>query len=276
MIENVSGARVDPAFLEALASLVGLALERAQFASRIAEADAQMRTEELKSALLSSVSHDLRTPLTAISASASSLIAFGNRIDDETSQALLRGIVDECDRLNRFTANLLELSRLQAGGDAISGQVLSVNDVVRAVVQRLRQRFTDRTIEIRPADPYILVVADTALFELAVTNIVQNALIYSEPNTRVSIESNTDDEFCRLTVTDEGYGIPSAQQERVFERFFRVRRTETSPQGSGLGLAIARGFVEAFGGRIALQSPVKDMKGTRMTISLPIYVEARA
>jgi len=141
VIENTGGAHVEEAFLEGLASLVGLAFERAQFASVIAEAEANVRTEELKSALLSSVSHDLRTPITAISASASSLIEYGGHIDSETSQSLLQGIVEECDRLNRFTANLLELSRLQAGGPGIAGQVLSVHDVVRSVVQRLRGPF---------------------------------------------------------------------------------------------------------------------------------------
>lgn len=276
VIENVSGARVDPAFLEALASLVGLALERAQFASMIAEAEANVRTEELKSALLSSVSHDLRTPLTAISASASSLIEFGSRFDTETSHALLQGIVDECDRLNRFTANLLELSRLQAGGPGIAGQVLSVNDVVRSVVQRLRARFGARDISMSATDPEILVNADTALFELALTNVIQNALIYSDPGTPIIVNSSCDRNACRLTITDQGCGIPENEQSRVFERFYRVKRSEASPQGSGLGLAIAKGFVEAFDGSIELTSPVIGGKGTTVTITLPIVEEAKA
>lgn len=275
VIKDVNNIHVDSAFLEALSSLVGLALERAQFAARIAETDATMRTEELKSALLSSVSHDLRTPLTAISASASSLIAFGSDIDRDTSDILLKGIVNECDRLNRFTANLLELSRLQAGEEAISAQVLSVNDVVRSVVERLRQRFKGRNILIKPAAPDLLVLADTALFELAIANIVQNALIYSAPELPVFIESERIGPSCVLTVTDQGCGIPAAEQQRVFERFYRVRRNEASPQGSGLGLAIARGFVEAFGGEIALVSPVTENKGTQMRITLPVFEEAQ-
>ena len=274
--ENVSGARVDQAFLEALASLVGLALERARFASLIAEAEANVRTEELKSALLSSVRHDLRPPLTAISASASSLIEFGSRFDNGTSQALLQGIVDECDRLNRFTANLLELSRLQAGGPSIAGQILTVNDVVRSVVQRLRTRFPGREISVSSTDPEIMVSADTALFELALTNVIQNALNYSEPGQPILIQSSRDRGSCVLTVTDQGCGIPETEQARVFERFYRVKRTESSPQGSGLGLAIAKGFVEAFNGSIDLTSPVIAGKGTTVTITLPIVSEAQA
>lgn len=276
VIENTSGARVDPAFLEALASLVGLALERSQFAAVIAETEVHSRTEELKSALLSSVSHDLRTPLTAISASASSLIEYGSRLDDETSLTLLQGIVDECDRLNRFTANLLELTRLQSGGAGIKGQVLSVNDVVRSVVQRLRSRLGDREIKVATPRSEILVTADTALFELALTNVIQNAALYSALDTPVLIQSDCDRHTCTLTVTDQGCGIPKIEQSKVFERFYRVKRSESSPQGSGLGLAIAKGFVEAFDGEIEIRSPVLGGRGTSVTIRLPIVQEATA
>lgn len=276
IVENDSGANVDPAFLEALASLVGLALERSQFASMIAESEANSRTEELKSALLSSVSHDLRTPLTAISASASSLIEFGSRFDNETSRSLLQGIVDECERLNRFTANLLELSRLQSSGTSLKGQVLSVNDVVHSVVQRLRSRLPDRELKIAAPQSDILVTADTALFELALTNVIQNATLYSEPDTPILIQSDCDRHNCTLSVTDQGCGIPKADQSRVFERFYRVKRSESSPQGSGLGLAIAKGFVEAFGGEIEIRSPVLGGRGTTVTIRLPMVNEATA
>lgn len=267
---------LDHSFMLALAQVIGLALERAQFASVIAETAASVRTEELKSALLSSVSHDLRTPLTAISASASSLIEFGSRLDSETSHTLLQGIVDECDRLNRFTANLLELSRLQSGGTAIRGQVLSVNDVVRSVVHRLKSRATGHDIQIAAPHYDILVNADTALFELALTNIIQNALLYSEGGTTVLIQSASDRNGCTLTITDQGCGIPDAEQSRVFERFYRVKRTEPSPQGSGLGLAIAKGFVEAFEGSIEVKSPVLAGRGTSVTIRLPTVSEAAA
>lgn len=276
VIENTQEAHVDDAFLEGLASLVGLAFERAQFASMIAEAEVNVRTEELKSALLSSVSHDLRTPLTAISASASSLIEYGGHIDSETSRSLLRGIVEECDRLNRFTANLLELSRLQAGGTGLAGQVLSVHDVVRSVVQRLRVRFPDREINLSAKQEEVLVLADTALFELALINVIQNALIYSERETPVIVESSFDRHYCCIKVTDRGRGIPAGEQDKVFNRFYRVKRNEASPQGSGLGLAIAKGFVEAFDGAIELMSPVLGGKGTTVTITLPIVEEVKA
>lgn len=263
----------EQAFLSALSSLVGLALERAQFAEVIAETEAVARTEELKSALLSSVSHDLRTPLTTISASASSLIEYGARFDTETANGLLRGIVDECERLNRFTANLLELSRLQSGGSALFGQTLSVTDIVRSVAQRARLRAGNREIKVVTPREDILVEADTVLFDLALTNVLQNAILYSQDSSIILVQADGDANFCTLTITDQGCGIPKEDHQKVFERFYRVKRAESSPQGSGLGLAIAKGFVEAFGGVIEVMSPVMAGKGTSVIIRLPGVAE---
>lgn len=264
-----AGRSHDQSFMLALAQILGLTLERARLAAVIAEKEASTRTEELKSALLSSVSHDLRTPLTAISASASSLIEYGTRLDSDTSRLLLQSIVDECERLNRFTSNLLELSRLQAGGIDLLGMKLSVNDVMHSVVQRLRTRFPDRDITVIPGYQDALVMADSTLFELALTNVIQNALHYSDLGAPVCVECRLEGDTCTLSVTDHGPGIPEADQHHVFERFYRVKRSESSPQGSGLGLAIAKGFVEAFGGTIELTSPVSDGLGTCVTIRLP-------
>ncbi|MCB2080861.1 MAG: DUF4118 domain-containing protein [Novosphingobium sp.] len=274
LIAEVSGkSKVDAAFLKALASLVGLALERAQFAEVLAEAEANLRAEGLKSALLSSVSHDLRTPLTTISASASSLINYGTRLDDETSQRMLHGIVEECDRLNRFTANLLEMSRLQTSANTIEGQVLSASDVVRSAIRRTRQHSAGHKIDFVPWREDIFVKADTALFELALLNVLENACQYSPNGTTIHVGLARQGDSCVIEVSDQGCGIPAKEQARVFDRFYRVRRTDPMPQGSGLGLAIAKGFVEAFHGSIGLVSPVFENKGTLVMINLPV-VEA--
>jgi len=270
---ELNNTQEEQGYLSALSSLVGLTLERAQFAEVIAEAEAVARTEELKSALLSSVSHDLRTPLTTISASASSLIEYGARFDTETANGLLRGIVDECERLNRFTANLLELSRLQSGGSALFGQTLSVTDIVRSVAQRARLRAENREIKVVTPREDVLVEADTVLFDLALTNVLQNAILYSEDSSIILVQADSDANFCTLTITDQGCGIPKEDHQKVFERFYRVKRAESSPQGSGLGLAIAKGFVEAFGGIIEVMSPVMAGKGTSVIIRLPGVTE---
>lgn len=260
---------VDVAFLTALAGVLALAVERAELSARIAEASAQEKSEELKTALLSSVSHDFRTPLAAISASASSLRDYGERLDEPAREQLLRSIVDECERLNRYTANLLEMSKLQAGLQPPAA-VIDVVELVGGVLQRMRGKLGKRKLERRlPAVP-LLVRADAALFELALLNVLSNAIAYSGDGSRIAVDVGEEDGEARIEVCDSGFGIPEADLERVFDRFQRVARYEAAPKGSGLGLAIAKGFVEAFEGRIWAETPGLDGRGTRIAIRLPL------
>lgn len=273
VIDEGASAHAQPAFVAALANLVTLALERASLSEVVAEARAAARTEELKTALLSSVSHDLRTPLTTISASASSLIAYRDQLDGDTVSRLLDGIVDECARLNRTTGNLLELSRLEAGRALDHAEVVSVSDVVGSVVQRMRAKAGARTIlpTLPLADP--IIDADATLFELVLVNLLENAILYSPDGTRIAVEVSVGQDACTIAIMDEGAGIPPSELDRVFRRFYRVSRAEPSPQGSGLGLAIAKGFVEALGGSIAATTPGLGGRGTRMTIRLPLAID---
>jgi two-component system sensor histidine kinase KdpD len=259
---------MDRNFMLGLARVAGLALERAQLAARIAEAQARARTEELKSALLSSVSHDIRTPLTAISASASSLLTFEGQFDPATSRRLLEGIVEECSRMNHLAANLLEMTRLQGGIENMRRSVLPAGEITRNAVLRQR-RFVDsqRAVFVAPQKE-IFVEADTALFELALANVLQNAFLYSEDE--VTVVCEVVDGRCRIAVSDRGIGIPEGEQLRVFERFHRLERGGSAPKGTGLGLAIAKGFVEASNGTIAIESPIFESRGTRVVISLPL------
>lgn len=269
------GASSPPAstFMSALANLVALAVERASLSESNAEVRAQARTEELKTALLSSVSHDLRTPLTAISASASSLIDFREQLDATATARFLRRIVNECERLNRYTANLLEMSRLEAGQSLARRQTLDVAETLGAIIQRVRARAGDRHLERRLENGHLLVSVDAAMFELVLINLLDNAILYSESGTRIAVEARRDGNRCRISITDEGCGIPTADLERIFTRFYRVPRSEPSPRGSGLGLAIAKGFVEALGGTIHAQSPGPGGRGTVISISLPLAEE---
>lgn len=256
----------------ALANLIALAMERAALSERITETEAMARTEDLKSALLSSVSHDLRTPLATIQASASSLIDYGDKLERDVAQGLLRSIIDESERLNRFTANLLQMTRLEAGQPWPSAQIVSVSDMLSAAVRRLRPRAGERLIE-RHEERDCFVFADTALFELALLNVLENAILYSPDGSRIAVELIRSGEMCVIEVADEGSGIPTAELGRVFDRFYRVDSPEPMPRGSGLGLAIARGFVQAFGGDIAALVPGLDGRGTRIRIRLPLTDE---
>lgn len=259
-----------PAYLTALANLLGLALERAQLSETITEARAAARSEELKTALLSSVSHDFRTPLAAISASASSLIDYRDHIDASTRDQLLRSIVDECEWLNRYTANLLEMSKLQAGAAVSHAQVLEAADILASALQRVRPRLGARQVERSWPRVPILVRVDASLFELVLVNVLDNAIAYSDDGTRIEVTLTEDGPNAVIDIRDEGSGIPPEDLGRVFDRFYRVARSDKGPRGSGLGLAIAKGFVEAFGGHISAAVPGIGERGTHISIRLPM------
>ena len=270
IVEPFRPRGIEPAFVNALGNMVALALQRAALSEQMTERRASARAEELKTALLASVSHDFRTPLTAISASASSLITYGEKLDPETSLRLLHGIVEEGERLNRYTANLLEMSRLETGGGPASLQVLGVSEMVAAAVQRVRSRAGRRSIVLQDPESDLQIAANPALFELVLINILDNAITYSADETHIRIELSGVDGLCRIAIADEGFGIPAQDADRVFDRFYRVARSEASPRGSGLGLAIAKGFVEALGGTIGATVPGIEGRGTCITIRLPL------
>jgi len=270
LLSEADAARCEPAFLAALANLAALSIERAALSERVAVQTANARTEELKSVLLSSVSHDLRTPLATISASASSLLAYGDRLDGNVSCAMLTGIVEECDRLDRYTGNLLELTRIEAGQSGESWQILAVPDVISSVLRRVRARLGDRRVSRQDDDTELLVRADASLFELALSNVIENAALYSPNGSLVRIASRREGAICRIEIADEGMGVAPDELERIFERFYRGRGSSARRSGSGLGLAIAKGFVEALGGSIAASVPGIGARGTCFTIRVPL------
>lgn len=265
-----SDGKVNEKFMVALAQVAALALERTQLARRLTEAQALARADELKSVLLSSVSHDLRSPLTVINTSASTLLQFGDSFDVETSRELLAGIVDESDRLNHLTSNLLEMTRLQAGGGHLRMSVLPTSEMIRGVIARKMRNVGNRKITFVARSGEIQIVADAALFDLVLTNVLQNAIRYSPADRPIRVTCETDGAACLICVTDEGIGISPEDQLRVFDRFYRGERGDKMSGGSGLGLAIAKGFVEASGGSISITSPVSNGQGTAISIRLPI------
>ncbi len=257
-------AVVDQDYLATVGALIALALERADLSAKVADAMALARSEELKTALLSSVSHDLRTPLTTIIASASSLADYGEALPSDTRLSLLRTIVSEGERLDRFTANLLELSRLQSGAP-IPTKVLDPADIVASAAVRSSMRNEQQLTGRVPAGAY-LVRADAQLFEAAVTNILENAAVHGGKGP-IEITSRADGDQFELGISDHGPGIPEADRERVFERF---QRLDSMRPGSGLGLAIAKGFVAASGGSIVATARQDGLPGARIVVSLPL------
>ena len=261
--------------LEALASLVNIAFQRCLALEELAEAALVRKSEEFKTALLSSVSHDLRTPLSAIAAAASSLRSYGSDLPAAVRDDFINVIEEQSARLDRYTANLLSLGRIQAGlGDAArtSCDALEALGSAIAAVRSLRPGVDLRKAFAVQEAP---VLADPVMLEQVFYNVLENALKYSPEETPITVGASADGGNVRIWVIDQGRGIAEAERGRVFDRFYRGHADRRS-DGSGLGLSIAKGFVEAFGGSIAVEPGDPLGQGTRVTISLPLSPEKSA
>jgi two-component system sensor histidine kinase KdpD len=258
-------------FVLSLIDQGAIAIERAELAAEAADADALRRSERLRTALLNSISHDLRTPLAGVLGAATTLIEYGPELDRPTQADLLESVRDEAERLNRYVGNLLDMTKLEGGGVAPRTQSTDLRDVVSAAADRVARRLGKRDL-VRDYPPTISTVpADPALMEQALVNILENAIAYGPDGSRIEAAVYEDERNVVISIEDEGKGIPTTQLQQVFERFQRLTEStsDRGGQGTGLGLAIAKGFVEAMGGRIAAASPIHDGRGTRILISLP-------
>jgi two-component system sensor histidine kinase KdpD len=258
-------------FVLSLIDQGAIAVERAELAAEAADADALRRSERLRTALLNSISHDLRTPLAGVLGAATTLLEYGPELERPVQTDLLESVRDEAERLNRYVGNLLDMTKLEGGGIAPRTQSTDLRDVVSAAADRISRRLGKRTL-VRDYPPTISTVpADPTLLEQALVNILENAIAYSDDASRIEAAVYEDQRNVVISIEDEGKGIPTPQLQQVFETFQRLSESSSDRggQGTGLGLAIAKGFVEAMGGRIAAASPIHDGRGTRILISLP-------
>jgi two-component system sensor histidine kinase KdpD len=246
-----------------------VAIERAELAGQALETETLRRTDRFRGALMNSVSHDLRTPLSTVLGSATTLIDYGDSLKPAVRADLLQSIREEAERLNRYVGDLLDMTRLEGGGLNIRADWTDVRDVLNAAAERVGRRLGGRALTRDfPAD-LSMVMVDEGLLEQAVVNILENAIAYSPDGSRVELAAYEDRGSVVISIEDEGKGIPTAELERVFDKFRRMEEPSDRSQGAGLGLAIAKGFVEAMNGRIAAASPIVDDHGTRVLISLP-------
>jgi two-component system, OmpR family, sensor histidine kinase KdpD len=256
-------------FVAALLDQGAVALERAEFAADATDAEALRRSDRLRSALFNSISHDLRTPLSTVLGSATTLIDFGETLAPKVRDDLLLSIREEAERLNRYVGDLLDMTRLEGGGLNSRREWVDIRDVLRAAIDRVKRRLENRKIT-RDFPPQLsMVMADASLLEQALVNILENAIAYSPDRTTIEVAAYEDRGNVVISIEDEGRGIPTTELERVFERFRRMEEATDRGKGAGLGLAISKGFVEAMGGRIAAASPIHEGRGTRILISLP-------
>jgi two-component system sensor histidine kinase KdpD len=263
-------ALVDPEqrqLLETFASQVATALERVRLAEDARRAEIEMETERLRSSLLSSVSHDLRTPLGVITGATSTLLQDDAMLDAITRRDLLETAHEEAQRLNRLVRNLLDMTRLAAGTIRPKKVWHPLDEIVGVALHRLEPRLGERKVEVKVRSDLPPVPLDDILIEQVLLNLLDNALKYTPGESPIEILASEIAGGVEVEVADRGPGIPRAEQKHIFEKFYRLKN-EGAESGAGLGLAICRGFVEAHGGRIWVDE--REGGGSRFRFTLPV------
>jgi two-component system, OmpR family, sensor histidine kinase KdpD len=254
--------------LEAFASLAALSIERVQLAEVARNAQVLAASEKLQTALLNSISHDLRTPLVSVTGSLSALSEEGGRLDEATRRELIDTARGEAERLNRLVGNLLDMTRIEAGAMKIDRQPSDVQAVIGSALEELNSRLGARQVQVEVPSDLPLAPLDPALMMHVLINLIDNALKYSPAPAPIEISARATAAGVELAVSDRGVGIASEELERVFDKFYRIEHPD-SAGGTGLGLSICKGIIEAHGGTIhASQRPGG---GTTIIISLPLY-----
>lgn len=252
--------------LESLVNQVALALERTRLSDEAQQAHVRAETERMRNAILSSVSHDLRTPLATITGAATSLLDQQGRIDPTTRLELARSIYCEADRLDRLLKNLLDMMRIEAGAVQLNKEWHPLDEVVGAALARLEGRLRDHTVNTAfPAD-LPLVLVDGVLLEQVVINLVENAVKYAPAGSVIDLSASASNQDVIVEVADRGPGIPVGEESRIFDKFYRAKPAREG--GVGLGLTICRGIMEAHGGRIWAEN--RSGGGTLVRFSIPL------
>ncbi len=259
--------------LNALADQAALAIERVNLVEDVDRARLIAETDRLRGALLTSISHDLRTPLSSILGSATSLATHSESLDAATRLDLIRNIQDEAERLNRFIGNLLDMTRLESGPLRLKSGPVDVSDAIGSALRRARKILAGHHTQVSLQPDLPMLDVDEVLFEQVVFNLLDNAGKYTPTGSLITIRGWRDDGHVCLQVLDEGPGIPPSDLERIFDKFYRVDVADRRRVGTGLGLAICRGFVEAMHGTITASNR-KDRSGAVFTMKLPAFVAA--
>jgi two-component system sensor histidine kinase KdpD len=259
----------DRQLLEAVGNQTAVAIERVALAADIDQARLGAERERLRSAMLTSVSHDLRTPLASIQGALSSLRSYGDRYDKATHDELLGTALSEAERLDRFVGNLLDMTRLDAGVIVPKREAVEVGDLVSTTLRRAMPVLKDRVVASSVAPDLPALSLDFVLAEQALFNLLDNAAKYSSAGGRIEVEARRAGSRIEIVVRDEGPGITPSAVDRLFEKFYRADAGDRRRAGTGLGLAIAKGFVEVQDGTIAARNR-RDRSGAEFVISYPV------
>lgn len=253
--------------LETLATQLALGLQREQHAAQARRMLVEAEAERTRSALLSSVSHDLRTPLAAISGASSGLIESGGTLDAATRNELAQTIYDEANRLTRLVENLLRITRLESGTARVDKEWQPLEEVIGSALRRARPYLKNAEVNLKLPPDLQMVPLDGVLIEQVLINLLENASKYAGPDPKITIRARTTPNEATIQVLDKGPGIAAGRESRIFEKFARADSPESTAHGAGLGLAICKAIVEAHGGRIRAENRPKG--GARFTFTLP-------
>ncbi len=251
--------------LETFSNQTALAIERANLADEAQQAQVRIETERLRNSLLSSVSHDLRTPLATIKGAATTILENGSKLDARTRQELLESVREEADRLNRLVQNLLEMTRLESGALQLRKEWHPLEEVIGAALSRLGKQLADRRVDTHVPTDLPLVPIDDVLIEQVLVNLLDNAIKYTPTSSPIRILATSTDEAVTVEVADHGPGLPRGEEDKVFEKFYRGL---PGGRGAGLGLAISQGIVKAHGGHIWAQNLPEG--GVAFLFTLPL------
>lgn len=266
-----SAVRLDQQWVQALLELGAVAIDRARLMAEIANTRIIAEKEGLRTALLSSLSHDLRTPIATILASATSMQEHDRNFDTATRLDLLRTIQDQSERLNRYVLNLLEMTRLESGALRLNCALIDPGEAMASSLNHLERQLCEHRLVRRFHNAGQRVYVDPVLIEQALVNVVENAIGHAPIESTIAVTITSDREHLILSIEDEGPGIPAGDIDIIFDKFFSGRSDRRRAPGVGLGLSVTRGLIESFGGTVQAVSPIADNHGTRIEIRLPAY-----
>jgi two-component system sensor histidine kinase KdpD len=253
--------------LDAFVNQVALAIEGARLAEQARQSELLEATEKLQTALINSISHDLRTPLVSITGALSSLEEVGPALDEEVRRSLIETAREEAERLNRLVGNLLDITRLEAGAMRLHREACDVQELIGSSLEQIGSPLKNRQVKAEISPKLPLVNLDFVLFSRVLVNVIDNALKYSPPDKPIDIKARVFKHTLEITVADRGEGIPEDDLEHIFDKFYRVQRPD-NVSGTGLGLSICKGIVEAHGGTIRAEN--RRGGGAIIIVCLPL------
>lgn len=256
--------------IEGFAVQMKMALVRTELAHQAEQAQVLKARENLERALLNSISHDLRTPLVTVTGVLSSLKEGSAHLDDAARSELLETAFSEAERLNRFVGNLLDMTRIEAGGIKLNKELCDIQELIGCALAAIGQRAGDRHVEVNLPDDLPLVAMDLVLMTQVMVNLLDNSLKYSPANQPITITAAIKPSWLIIEVTDHGQGVSDQELSRIFDKFYRIPVPEGAG-GTGLGLSICKGIVEAHGGTISAKN-IPD-GGLKMSMQLPLLEE---